>query len=457
MGLWLRRFARRFGARNAELSALTAELRALGERRNPTACAPVHAPVGTRAEPAPATARQGKSGGRVVKAARFGLLGAASRLSTRVSCRSPVPDPGLRRLAVPYLVPLALVLAWLAVREAGADEQFDSSWYVGAGLGSSTLTPGTGQTPLQVTESQQRAFKVLGGFDINHRWSLEAFVTDLGAATVDDTSGFGQGGKAAFRAAGVGVAVALPDSSPGPSFLLKGGVASVVLDSDLPLEKLEDLQGYFGVGASMQFANGLSVRGEYEYFGPDADLLSLSLVKRFGVKERGKPETEAQQRARLSLAEPPTIVANVAVRPQEPASIVVQRPPAIEGGAPMSEPRFKPLVEAPEPRVEVAEAREPQPVPVLKLRPQDASEVRGSRVVVVRFEPGSAHLTSGTQKILNDVADAFEQEPKTAIVLASPPDDAVSPAVFIARAKALGAYLQGRGVPISRMFVVAAK
>ncbi|MGF1548724.1 MAG: outer membrane beta-barrel protein [Thiotrichales bacterium] len=181
---------------------------------------------------------------------------------------------------------------------------FDRSWFVGAGVGSSSMKPDLSDTPLQLEKRQSTGFKLAAGIDIDHRWSAEAFYTDLGAALLGYPTELGRSSELAYRVMGAGVVVALPDNRPGASVLLKGGIANISTKTDAAIGNLDGLQGYLGIGGSVQFPNGYAVRGEYEYYGKDTDLLSLSLIKRFGLDAAQRAEV---RRAQALLPPPATL------------------------------------------------------------------------------------------------------------------------------------------------------
>ncbi|MGF1642699.1 MAG: outer membrane beta-barrel protein [Thiotrichales bacterium] len=204
-----------------------------------------------------------------------------------------------------WLVCLCLVAACSLPRDAVAlDAVMDRSWFVGGGVGSSSMAPSLSDSSYQLEKRQSTGYKLAAGIDLDQRWSVEAFYTDLGAALLGHTTELGRTNDLAYRVMGAGVVVALPDNRPGASLLLKGGVANVTTHTEASLADLGGVEGYLGIGGSVQFPNGLAVRGEYEYYGKDADLLSVSLIKRFGLDAAQRAEV---RRAQALLPPPATL------------------------------------------------------------------------------------------------------------------------------------------------------
>ncbi|MGF1546102.1 MAG: choice-of-anchor D domain-containing protein [Thiotrichales bacterium] len=170
-----------------------------------------------------------------------------------------------------------LALAGLMGASFGA-QAAPGQFYIGGGVGQSFLEPEVVNIPgLTVTDDNDVGYKLFLGYDILRWLSIEAFGSKLGAA------GFSNGGEIDYKTYGAGLVANLPSNSPGLSFLAKLGFAEIDNKGrNINFREVESSELYGGLGAEYQFRNGVSVRGEYEYFDEDAQLVSLSLLKRFG-------------------------------------------------------------------------------------------------------------------------------------------------------------------------------
>jgi outer membrane protein OmpA-like peptidoglycan-associated protein len=186
-------------------------------------------------------------------------------------------------------------------------------FYLGAGIGMSQLEPDVVNLPLKVDDKEDLGFKLFLGYDILDWLSIEGFGARLGAA------GFSNGGEIDYDVLGAGLVFNLPHNSPGISFLGKIGYAQIDNSgtSNVPFREVEGHEIYAGLGAEYQFDNNFSLRGEYEYFDKDAQLISLSLLKRFGEEE--------------AYAPPPVVPAPApsVVEVEEPAPIAPPKPQMI--------------------------------------------------------------------------------------------------------------------------------
>ena len=157
---------------------------------------------------------------------------------------------------------------------AGADQ---GQGYVGAGIGVSRVEPDASGTSYSVADDNDMGWKVFLGYDLSKYWTLEAFWADLGQSDMNP------GGAIDYRVYGLEGLLYMPGNVPGLSAFLKLGVGRLdTYSNNVPFTQVEDTQLIGGLGAEYQFANHLAVRGEYEYFDRDAQLVSVSLMGRFG-------------------------------------------------------------------------------------------------------------------------------------------------------------------------------
>lgn len=177
---------------------------------------------------------------------------------------------------------IALVCLFVALPPARADT------FVGIGAGLSNLDPDTAGTPFAIADDQDTGVKVFAGFDltpISPHLSLEAFWADLGQATLTNQ------GRLDYSAYGAGLSFGFSGRlAPKFSAFVEGGIAKLDISADIPFSQEEDTSLFFGLAGSYAIRRHWYLQLEYEYFAEDAQLLSLSIVKRFrgGGSSRAK-------------------------------------------------------------------------------------------------------------------------------------------------------------------------
>ena len=203
---------------------------------------------------------------------------------------------------------LALIAAsiFLLGKTVSADEP---QWYIGAGAGQSTLKPLMRGSRFTVTDDTDTGYKVFVGAELTDHLSAELFLADLGSAKLSPS------GSVDYQAYGASAQLAFPHNNPGIFGYFKGGVMGVKTQDDLPHDADDSFTVFGGLGAEYQMRNGYSLRGEYERLTKRSDLVSLSLVKRFGgdsdsvvIEERRDQEAVRQpatKRQVLSVIKPP--------------------------------------------------------------------------------------------------------------------------------------------------------
>lgn len=170
--------------------------------------------------------------------------------------------------------------------------------FVGVGAGLSNLDPETEGTPFTVADDQDTGLKVFAGFDltpISPHLSVEAFYADLGQATLENR------GKLDYSAYGAGLSFGFSSSvAPKFSAFVEGGIAKLDISADIPFSQEEDASLFFGVAGSYAIRRHWYLQLEYEYFAEDAQLLSLSIVRRFRggsstAKTKPLPESSPEE------------------------------------------------------------------------------------------------------------------------------------------------------------------
>ncbi len=311
-------------------------------------------------------------------------------------------DGGVGGLGLPFalgLLPLTLwrrrrLVAVGALLGLGASAQAEQGqFYIGGGFGMSTLEPKIVNLPVTVDEKNDKAFKLMLGYDLLDWLSVEGFGARMGAASLSN-------GDIDYNSYGVGVVVNLPNNVSGFSLLGKMGYGQIDNSSDdVTFREVEDYEIYAGVGIEYQFDNDFSFRGEYDYVDKDATMVTMSLVKRFGNKQEAAPEP------------------------------------------------------APAPTPPVATSSEPAPTPPPPVEKQP--EVITLVLEPIHFATDSATLTADARSRLDNIVRVLHTYPQVKLLIIGHTDsrgsDDYNMILSLKRAKAAFDYLVGKGVARQRL------
>jgi hypothetical protein len=175
----------------------------------------------------------------------------------------------------------------LCLLAAPADVRADA--FVGAGGGASFLDPDTGTSPFQVEDDQDLGVKLFAGFDltrVSRNLSVEAFWADLGQATLTGN------GKVDYSLYGAGMSYGIGSvMAPRFSAFVEAGVARLDASANVPLLQEDDTLLFFGIAGSFAIRRHWFLQLEYEYFAEDAQLVSLSIVRRFRTRSPSDART----------------------------------------------------------------------------------------------------------------------------------------------------------------------
>ncbi len=197
----------------------------------------------------------------------------------------------IKRVNFPvYSLCSAVILALLS----GGSVAEPYEWYLGVAAGSSTVDPDVEETGFKNTENQDTAFKLLVGKELSDQLSVEAFAADLGEAELIN------GAKVGYKTYGASVSLTIPSNDSPLSAYAKGGLAYTDLDSDVPIKDDSQVGGFVGFGGEIKAGANIAIRGEYEFYNVDAQLVSLGIVKRFGSSS----DDVIVMRPRLPVSQP---------------------------------------------------------------------------------------------------------------------------------------------------------
>ncbi|UTW47178.1 OmpA family protein [Bacterioplanoides sp. SCSIO 12839] len=164
-------------------------------------------------------------------------------------------------------------------------------WYLSAGFGRSQLEPDTSGSLYSVDRKGDWAYRVAGGWDINHFWSLEAAYADLGRARLSPDIGSAPDGYLSYQslaASVVGNYWILGGERLPWSLSLVGRLGFGTLmnqGDDVEFEQQTSIQLITGAGLEWYLPGNYSTALQIDAFDTDAMMLSLSLTKRFGQQQ----------------------------------------------------------------------------------------------------------------------------------------------------------------------------
>lgn len=185
-----------------------------------------------------------------------------------------------------------------------ADNGFDSRWYAGGGLGLSRLKPDTDNTIYNVSDSSSSGLKVYGGYDWNEKFSIEAYIADLGESELAPN------GTVEYRDIGVSGLYYFYNRHGDRarqqrthlSAYAKAGLGYMKNDSDVNYNRVHDTHIVLGAGLEYGLANGFAVRAEAEFFDKDSQFYSISILKRFGKVSQIPVKKKTQDDSQVDIA-----------------------------------------------------------------------------------------------------------------------------------------------------------
>lgn len=152
-------------------------------------------------------------------------------------------------------------------------------WYGGLGAGISHLSPDTDGTTFRVDGSQSSGGKVFVGYDLDDRWAVEGYYSDLGKATLDPV------GSIKYRDLGVSGMYHLYRSQPqgrGWSAFVRAGLGSMSNDADVPYSRSNDTHLMVGAGLAIPLGETWAVRFDLDLYDRDSQFATVGLVWNFG-------------------------------------------------------------------------------------------------------------------------------------------------------------------------------
>lgn len=294
---------------------------------------------------------------------------------------------------------LSVLCATLSV-SADESQTGQESWYIGGGVGASTLTPDGGKQ-WNISDDRSVSKKIYTGVGITENTGVEAFWSDLGAVDLNNGS---KKGSINYQTIGIAGVYKPPLSFKGVSPIGKLGVAKIINKDkgEVVSEQLHGHSVFVGLGAEYALTDNINVRAEYERYDKDIQQYNL------GINWKPLQKNKSRLIEDVALQEPAPRIEHIPVvipiKPKPPA--VIYRPAYQPPVTP--KPEYKPIL-APEPVYNPPTIKKPvyQP-PVIKkptLQIIHTSLSGGSN-----FNTGSSELTSFGEKALSKLADDLQEK-----------------------------------------------
>lgn len=182
-------------------------------------------------------------------------------------------------------------------KSSSGDTYYTNQFYVALGAGISKVDPDAVCNCIAVGDSTSGGFSLAIGYDFTSWLSAEIYGADLGSASIDflgqdvgdvDYQVYGASLLGTFyRSNGFG------KGREGLSLYGRVGIGGISNDADLDFRRDHDQHVAFGVGVEYGLPQGFAVRGELNSYDSDAQLLQVTLVKRFGGKAHNRSRSIA--------------------------------------------------------------------------------------------------------------------------------------------------------------------
>ncbi len=285
---------------------------------------------------------------------------------------------------------------------------YDKSLYIGGGFGVSYFDPETNNTGYRIENDKDLGWKLHLGYDLSERLSVEAYYADMGEA---DMAPDGKIGYVDYGLSGVYSFIKPQGSQDGLSTYVRLGLGRMKNDTGLNYEREQDNHLMFGAGLEYGLGDGFAVRADLDMYDKDAQLMTISLLKRFGKSESVK----------------------VVEQKPEPLPVVIE-PPKDNDSDGIFDPQDQCPDTAPGEKVDAKGC-------VLEM----VIELKG-----VTFALNSAELVGESDKILDEMAETFKRYPDQHVKVAghtdSQGDAAYNLRLSARRANTVREYLVGKGV-----------
>ena len=173
------------------------------------------------------------------------------------------------------LLSFAVVMQGLQADEQRGKLQ-GAGTYIGVSVGQATLKPHVVVASSGLDDSSDMGYKIYSGYKYNSKFSVEGFYADMGSAGIHTVSI--PKGKVSYKLYGLS-GVYTPQITNRLKGVFKLGYAGVNNSATTGIDYRQVNSGtiFGGLGLDYAINSKLSIRGEYEYFDKDIQLLSIGL------------------------------------------------------------------------------------------------------------------------------------------------------------------------------------
>jgi OOP family OmpA-OmpF porin len=292
--------------------------------------------------------------------------------------------------------------------------------YFGIGPGLSSVDPDTNNTGYSVDDSRSRGGKVYLGYDFSERLSIEGYYSDLGEAKMLPN---GEIGYQDMGLSGVYYFYKPHRVREGFSAFIRGGVGTMKNDTDLNYERLNDSHFMLGGGMEYGLGKGFALRADVDLYDEDAQLFTISLLKRFGGSKSVATQRQPEPTAVAKAPEPAPQPVVVSDSDQDGVPDVSDKCPDTKAGS---------------------------KVDVTGCKLQEVLVLEG-----VTFAINSAELIGESHAILDGVAENLKRNPAQRIEVAGYTDSqgngGYNKDLSTRRARAVREYLARQGVALGNL------
>ncbi len=151
--------------------------------------------------------------------------------------------------------------------------------YIGGSVGQSTLKPKVNTVGGRITDNTDMGYKFHAGYKFNQKLAVEGFYANMGKAGIDTGAAKGDVDYKLTGVSGI-FTQRIKNRLKG---IAKLGYAKVDNDvsKGISYKQIEDGVVFIGLGLGYNISSRLSVKGEYEYFDKDIQLMSTALSWQF--------------------------------------------------------------------------------------------------------------------------------------------------------------------------------
>jgi len=177
------------------------------------------------------------------------------------------------------LLSFAVAMQGLQAKEQNVKPQ-GASKYFGFSVGQTTLKPRVLVAGGGVDDNSDIGYKLYAGYKYNSKFAVEGFYADMGSARIHTLSV--PKGKVNYKLYGLS-GVYTPQLTKRLNGIVKLGYADVSnsVNNGISYRQVKGGDIFGGLGLEYQLNSKVSIRGEYEYFDQDIQMLSIGLNWKF--------------------------------------------------------------------------------------------------------------------------------------------------------------------------------